>query len=607
MKLKEMIARGAADGAAVLLILAYFFLPEHVTDQEMNNSGRKKLDLIPGESVSWSWTPAAEGTHQAAVRLSGMKKAQEMTFFAEIRDGAGELLASAEQRISDLGDGDVVRLEGSFPAGKACTLTVRAEGGGALRIRGEETEETGEFYPLLMVSSVHDRQNPALLYFAAGALLSALTPVFGAGEDRRIRRRESRGRLAEAMPWITFFTVASVGMLITVCKPLFETGAVWNSWDEEVHWIEVRHMSLWAEGGIRELLAQINTSTPGYVPLAVGYNLARIFTKDVFLLYHAAVGVSCLFYAAMCALAVKHAPRYKATFLAAGTLPTFLFLCTSATYDTVTAGVILLGVALTLEAMDGEARMTPLRAITLTALLSHGLTAKLLYSPILFFTMLIPDRSFRSRRQAWMFRVFALVMFIWCVAAVSMSSESVWQGDARFEGASTPDQLAYMLANPIEGGLRPMRLILENLPLWLRDGISHWAYAGNNRRMNSLYLWLMLIAAPLCTAGEDPARKGLLTPVRRIFLGGIAMGCEFLFAYSLYLTSTPVGDNSLGGMQARYFMPVWIAMALALMWPRGIRKRLGRMGDWMTAGVCLACFGFNLWNALEKLIGTGVL
>lgn len=609
--MKERIARGIAAGCALLLVIAYFLCPAAMEENTINNSGRKKLELTPGEELQWNWTPEKEGTDAVTLFLSGTKKAQEMTIQAEITGPDGAAAAAETQAVADLGGGgDHLRLAGEFRKGTAYTLKVRAEGEGSLKLKGEEDPETEAFYPMISENAVWYKKNNILLYFALGALLAAATPVFGAPGRKRAAPagKGVSGLLERALPWATFGLIAGVGIFITAMKPMFVTGEAWNSWDEEVHWAAIQSMSLFQPGGIRALAAELTSANPGYVPLAIGYNLGRIFTADESSLYHAAIACSTLCYAAMCALAVWRAPRYKATFLVAATLPTLLFLMTSASYDTVTTGSMLLGTALVLEIMDQKEKISSMQAITAVCLLAFGTVAKELYSPILFFALLIPNDKFRSKREAWGFRALVLAFFVWCAGAILVPGidTSVWTGDARFPDASTPDQLRYMLANPIEGGLKPIRTLLENLSLWVKDGISHWAYLGNNYRLNSVYLWLLLVVAPLCTLGENGKGKSLMTPVRRIFLAVIAAGCECLFAYALYLMSSPVGGD-LAGMQARYFMPVWGLMALALMWPQRIRQRMGKMGDWMTAAAWAICLAGNLQNAMMHMTATGLL
>ncbi len=602
----EKIARGAAAVLAVLLVLGYFLLPSDSVDSYVTNGGRDKMTLEAGEEYSWTWTPQEEGTRSVDLRFSGVKKAEDRRILVEIA-GENGTAASGEAAAAEL-DNDRIVLKGDFSPSTVYTLRIRTEGGGSLKLRGEEDSETG-FSPQLTEESAQSIYNPVLLFFAAGMLLLAATPVMAAKEAAASKPAGERKWTEWILPLATFLLVAGIGLFIAVNKPMFEPGTEWGSWDEEIHWGHVTELDVTGVNGLRSAAVRLTVLHPGYAPLVLGYHLGRIFTRTEMDLYHAAVGFSALVYALLCAMAVKHAPRYKATFLAAGTMPIILFLMTSATYDTVIIGCMLLGAALTLEILDQPGKMRPLQAITVTAVMAFGTLAKPLYSPVLMLLLLIPNRSFSGKRAAWIFRAFVLIMFIWCVVSVLMPGayETTWTGDERFEDVSTPGQLAAILADPFGVGLTPLRTLWSDQVYYLRSGITQWAYLGNQGLLNKLWLWLLLIVCPLCTAGEKRRGTGLLTPWRRIFLGGIALGAEVLFAYALYLTSSPVGGTELMGMQPRYFIPVWSLMALALMWPEAIRKRMGKIGEWLTAPVFLFCLGANLWNAIYYLSETGMI
>lgn len=602
----EKIARGAAAVLAALLVLAYFLLPSETVSSYSTNGGRDKMTLEAGEEYSWTWTPQEEGTRSVDLRFSGVKKAEDRRIYAEIAGGE-KTAASGEAAAADLKNDRIV-LEGNFSKGTEYTLRIRTEGGGSLKLRGEEDAAAG-FSPQVNEESSHTIYNPVLLFFAAGLLMLGAVPVKGSKETEISQPGLNRRWGERVLPLATFLLIAGLGIFITVAKPMFETGADWSSWDEETHWGHVTELNVLEEGGLQRAAARLNVLHPGYAPLVLGYHLGRIFTRTEMDLYHAAVGCSALIYALLCALAVKHAPRYKATFLAAGTMPTILFLMTSATYDTVIIGCMLLGTALTLEIMDQPGKMRPLQAMTVTAVMAFGTLAKPLYSPVLMLLLLIPNRSFSGKRAAWGFRAFVMVMFAWCVISVLLPGayESTWTGDTRYGEVSTPGQLAAILADPFGVGLTPVRILWRDQAYYLRSGIAHWGYLGNNPLLNRLWLWLLLIVCPLCTAGEKRPGTALLTPWRRIFLGGIALGADLLFAYALYMTSSPVGGTELMGMQARYFIPVWSLMALALMWPEAIRKRMGKIGEWLTAPVFLFCLGANLWNAIYYLSETGMI
>ena len=603
--MKGRIARITAAALALLLTLSFFLLPGREERELPTNSGHQKWQLEEGDSFSCPWTPALAGSNELRVYLKGLKKAREMTLTAVLTDAAGAEAAAVTQAVAELGEEDSLRLTGSFQQGTAYTLTVTAAGEGTVSLQGD-TDEEGAFLPALKESGIVVSRNPVLLYFALGLALLAAAPVTGPDPERRIRRRK-RTTVASLLPWGTFGLIFGVSLLVALRKPAFLVDDSWATWDEDVHSYWVLSQALVSGGGLRKCLNSVITWHPGYLPLSLGYNLGELIglvvRTDAGFAYRCAVIMSALCYAGMCALAVKHAPRYKVSFFLAGSIPLMIFQATSMTYDTAVAGSVLLGTALLLETLAREERLSTLRAMTLLALFSLGTVAKPAYSLTLLSLLLIPAARFGGGREKWLFRICAVCLMVWCFAAMKMPGayDDVLSGDLRFSDKNAGAQIQGMLADPLGSGLKPVRYAAENLYFLTAEWMDFWAYVDYGLPgLRDLYLILMLLAAPLCTCGESWTDRSPLTPGRRVTLGLIVALAELALIYAQYIASSPVG-GAVTGMQPRYFIPLWAPALLAVMWPHGIRKRAAAAGEIMTVIVFALCLGANLENALIHL------
>ena len=602
----ELIARSAAAGLALLLVLAYFLLPMVNSGSYYNNSGRSKMDLKSGTAYSWAWSPENEHLTRIELKLSGTKKAQETTVQAQVLDENGNAAAEEKRSAAELqANGDSFPIEGNFQKGKQYILTLWTEGEGTLRLRGEED---GEFQPMILESIRTAVHNPALLYFAAGAMLAALTPVCGETIRGRRRRKkaEKQNGWETAMPWVTFALIGGLGIFLSIVKPMPSFGIGedrWIGFDEEVHWTQLETMSLWSQGGLRYILGNTITWNPGYLPMAVGYNLVRIFTAEKDTLYQAAILCQTLVYAGMCALAVKHAPRYKGVFLAAGAMPTVFFLITSAAFDGMLIASVLLGTALALESADREERISPLRAILMVSLLAFGTVARPAVSLALLTLMIIPGERFGGTKKAWLFRGFVLLMMVWCLAAVLIPGgyDDIWNAYAAGGRQDRMEQISRIMEEmPQEGSFYPLEYAWNHQLFLFVYGISEWNIYGTTSRLNILYLGVMLLLAPLCTVGENKNNLRGLQPGRRLALGAIALGAELMLVYAEYILT--LAEHALmQGLQARYFLPMWILMALALTRTRALREKTGRLGNWMMIPTAAVILASDLWWILETI------
>ena len=597
--MKEKTVRIIALGFALALAAVFVFFPTHELWKRENNSGRKKTEVTAGNEYSWTWIPEETGISSVSVRLSGARKAPELILNLSLKEESGREITSVRQKLSDLAEGlDEILLNGQPRQGKACVLSIEAEGEGSVKLRGDYPEDTDAFEPSLTVMGSKVVRNPVLLYFAAGAVLAALTPVTGKG-TKPSRKKETYSAISRILPLLTFLMIASLGIYIAVRRPMYTILGDWRTWDEDTHWEIVQQMGLFRKDGIRRAAYELITWAPGYAPLAAGYNLAQIFSSDEEILYRCAAACSSICYAGTAALAVKHAPRYKTSFLMAGTIPVIIFLMTSMSYDTVVIGSILLGTALLLETLDREEQVSPVRAVAMISVMAFGTVAKPAYSLVLLTLLMIPASRLGGKKNARVFRLFVILMLVWCAAAMKMPGayDDVMEGDWRFDGSSMSGQIAWIMQHPVEGVMRPIESVLSSVDSLLVGDMAHWGYLGNNLTAVKYYLWLMLVISPLCSAGEARNQESCLTVRRRIIFALIAFGMAVIIAFAQFLVSTPAGDP-VQGMQARYGIPVWILVLLAAMWPQFIRCRPGKAGEWASLAVWAACLVINVQNMM---------
>ena len=545
-----------------------------------------------------------DGSSELGLELRSLKKAAGMTLTAVLTDGNGAEAARTVQPIDDLPEDGGPVLTGAFQKGTAYTLTVSAAGEGTITLRGDEDEE-GNFFPALGETGVVVTRNPVLLYFAAGMLLLSLTPVTGP-DPAPAPRKKRRAYLSDALPWAALAIILGTGLLVALKKPVMDPN--WSTWDEDTHSYWVGTFALISGGGLRACLNSVITWHPGYLPLGIGYNVGEVLNllgmKSPDLPYRCAAVAGTICYAAMVALAVKHAPKFKMTFLVAGTIPMMIFQATSLTYDTAVTGAVLLGTALVLETAAAPGRMSGLRGITLLALLSLGTVAKPAYGLALLSLLLIPEEKFGGKTEKWLFRGMALLMTAWCFLAMIMPGayENVLGGDMRFSDTDAGAQIQGMLADPLGSGLKPVRYFFENLRFLTCEWLDFWAYANYGfPHLGEMYMILLLLVAPLCVCGGEPeAPRDLLRPSRRLTFGAIAFLAETALIYAQYIASSPVG-GAVTGMQPRYFMPLWAPALMLLMFPGAVREKARPAGNVMTLLTLLLCAGANLENALIHL------
>ncbi len=589
--------RIAAWILAALLIAGHFLLPlQYETDTDNGAGQRQKKELTAGESLRWTFVPETDAS-RVKLWLSALDDGQGITLFLTAEDGTGKTVASVNQAVSGLEENNHIFLTGRFKAGALYTMTVRAEGDGSVKLRGEEKED-GSFLPWMEIRTTEKETNPILLYFALGLVLISLVPET-AGKAR-LRPQKTAGT-AKLLPWVTFLTVAVTGLILVFLKPDYGTVPEWCLMDEETHWSNVKALS--ARGDFSAELHAVNTWTPGYLTLIIGMKVSGLFTPDLFVMYRAASAFQVLFFAGMAAFAVYRAPKYKAVFMAVGTMPAAICLTSGMNYDAAVIYTVLAGTALLLDMLDRDEPLDAGRAMALLFLFSFGTIAKPAYSTVLLTLLMIPKRKLGNGAQAWGFRLTVALLLVWCLAAAILPGpyDELRAGDERYADTDTTGQLAFLAAHPAELIGMPFRFLSRNWTMFV-TWISSYAYVGNEAAIAWIWAGMILLAAPLAVCGEKRSSNGLkLSAGRRLLFFAVMLLSQYVLIITQYLVSSEVGGE-LRGMQGRYILPVWIMIALALMMPEKVRKKMGSVGNVLALAVGLACFGINLGYALHWLL-----
>ena len=401
--------------------------------------------------------------------------------------------------------------------------------------------------------------------------------------------------------WVTFILLATVGLATALLKPVME---VWYSWDEITHY-EAMIAMIGGEDGILE--TAVNGMTLwglGYIPTMLGMLLARLFSYNgTTIQYLAGVGLNVVAYAGLCALAVKHAPKYKMSFLLVSAAPISLFLAASCSYDSMIIALVILGAALLLETYSMPGEISGMRAMVLVGLFSLGMLAKPVYCVLLLLLLTLPKEKFDTAKRAWIFRIFVLALLVWCMASLLLPGpyDVIKDGDNRFGDADAGRQIAFITSDPA-GALGVLTTYMKaewfNLNI---DAMTCWAFAGGQRQVMWALIAAALLIAPLCSAGEETSSE--LTFRRRLLMLGLAQLVLLILTVTQYIVSSP--QYSIEGMQSRYAVPVYILMLLVLMLPERLRRVArplsGKIGFALVSVLGMGSFLYAGWMLFARL------
>ena len=303
--------------------------------------------------------------------------------------------------------------------------------------------------------------------------------------------------------------------------------------------------------------------------------------------------------ALLCALAVKLFPFSKALPALLLLTPIYVHKAGSMSADGLTLAVVALWLAYVLHLQYGtHGRLTAQQLVPLYLLVLMLSQCKIVYLPVcLFFFVLSPERFGSKKRYWWNLAGLVVLALGAGLGWLAISSRYLAAGYS-----TSGTQLAAILHDP----LGYCRILLRTLRVQGRTlleqmmGIGMGVGGVRNSRLLT-YGYLVLIAL---TAVFSRREGGVaLTQKRDGWLALVsAFGVALLTCTALYIQWTTPGNDTIMGLQGRYFLPVLYLVSIAVLQVRPT-GRLRRKISWELP--LLTATGVNLVAAVS-CVGYGL-
>ncbi len=294
-----------------------------------------------------------------------------------------------------------------------------------------------------------------------------------------------------------------------------------------------------------------------FLPGAVGMALARLVGLGALgCLYGGRLG-NLLAYTALCWLALRQTRRCRPVLLGVMLLPLSLFMGASLSYDATLLACYYLMIALLLR----ENWTTKTAVLYLAACLYVNVAKPYLNLLWVVLLLLVPLRTWQARGRRWWWSLgglagaWAVIMATETYARVLRANYPVIarQGGEAVNGGQ---QLAFLLANPLRSVATFWGTLCENEFFLGQLGVFGWKDIPI-QALNLVGPVFLLVAALLCA--PQPAA---LDRRRGTGLGVFAVVYALGAIAAMYITYTPVAMVRVVGLQARYFLPVFLIFTL---------------------------------------------
>lgn len=283
-----------------------------------------------------------------------------------------------------------------------------------------------------------------------------------------------------------------------------------------------------------------------------------------------------LFYTFLGFLAIKFAKSGKGIIALLALLPNALFAAGGFTYDSVVNGGLLLAVVLTTNLMlEEDRKISWIQILLVLGAYIAGSTAKPIYIVMALMLVFFSQKRFEGRIQIWGFRaavvvIIGLLMYTIFFPPVSTSANYelvgnlAYAGDKRNQGTSVLGQIQYIVKNPITYTGLLLSSMFGNLVKYVSGSYPffNYGYLGNLSGMLTVIGELVLLFG--CVFTPEGEKRGVVGIRYKILNGIMILGLSAIIWTSMYVSYTPVGNSVIEGVQARYFMPLFLPFCYCL-------------------------------------------
>lgn len=304
-----------------------------------------------------------------------------------------------------------------------------------------------------------------------------------------------------------------------------------------------------------------------YLPQTIGILAARLMTRQTILIAYAGRMCTFVFCVFLLYISIKNVRYGKMIYFIISFMPMMLSQIVSLSADAVTNTIIFTFVSYIIKYCYGDhtQKIGNRQLAILFALMVELSFCKIVYLPICLLIFLLPDKLFKERKNAFVYKVLSIgIVVVANLIWLSISAGFLIEFNP---GVDSEEQVLFVLTHIPQYFLISFRTFLLHCDEWLQQMVgSNLGWAMDVEIPKILILvYLGMIFGSLVINFETTEKYAIKSDKTIKLLTGFAFfGVIALIFTSLYVQWTPVANNVINGIQGRYFIPVLPLLVMIL-------------------------------------------
>lgn len=313
-------------------------------------------------------------------------------------------------------------------------------------------------------------------------------------------------------------------------------------------------------------ISYIDYSQVCYIPAAVALKVTSYLHFPFSIWFKIGKIANLLLYSLIMYLAIKIMPVKKELLFVFALLPSNLSLASNYSYDGYITALLALSLALFLQKLYSREKVDAKWTVQYTIASAFAVLPKAVYAPLILLPLVFKQDRFKDKKQQCKFKValaFLTLVLLSTFILPALLSPSV-AGDNRGAGVtSVSGQMQYIFSNPVFYSILLLKSTFGQLfvKFFGAATITKMGYTGCASFVALIVLDAVMVALAVVNYEQKESR---LDKYQRVFIVFLIFCVNCLIWTALYLSFTEVGGTEIQGVQGRYFLPLFIDLAICV-------------------------------------------
>lgn len=310
----------------------------------------------------------------------------------------------------------------------------------------------------------------------------------------------------------------------------------------------------------------IDYSQVCYIPAAVALKVTSYLHFPFSIWFKIGKIANLLLYSLIMYLAIKIMPIKRELLFVFALLPSNLSLASNYSYDGYITALLALSLALFLQKLYSREKVDAKWTAQYTIASAFAVLPKAVYAPLILLPLVFKQDRFKDKKQQYKFKaalVFLTLVLLSTFILPALLSPSV-AGDNRGAGVtSVSGQMQYIFSNPVFYSILLLKSTFGQffVKFFGAATITKMGYTGCASVVALIVLDVVMVA--LAVVNYEQKESGL-DKYQRGFIVFLIFCVNCLIWTALYLSFTEVGGTEIQGVQGRYFLPLFIDLAICV-------------------------------------------